>query len=322
VPDQGREESPDGYEATTSGDTTYSVKLGFVAAPENPEKIARELASELPHLLGKQVDERVSWEVSVIVDPLTGADRKAPEILDVCRDRRLEEGWDLAACLTDHPVYRSGRLVVADASAERGVALVSMPVLGVTRLRPRAREATLQLVEELYTRIPELGRDTAPAGANESGTGAAEADTSEARRVGQRPRHLVARRLTELVAPFRRVEPPDEDMKDTDLDARLAAPGVPGRLRLRSGMVLANRPWRLYPSFKGTIAAAFATSAYALVITTLWILSDSVGLWRHLLLMVTAIVAMVVWIIVAPPVGDPGVGRSGSGSCSTTALPC
>ena len=35
------------------------------------------------------------------------------------------------------------------------------------------------------------------------------------------------------------------------------------------------------------------------MITTLWILSDSVGFWRLLLLMITAIVAMVVWIIVA-----------------------
>ncbi len=64
-------------------------------------------------------------------------------------------------------------------------------------------------------------------------------------------------------------------------------------------MVLANRPWKLFPSFKGTLAAAFATGAYALVITTLWILADSVGWARLLLLMVTAMVAMVVWLIVA-----------------------
>jgi hypothetical protein len=298
VPDQGQEGHPDGGEDTTSGDTTYSVKLGLVAAPEVPEKVAREFASELPGLLGRQVDGRVSWRVSVAVDPLTGAERKAPEILDACRDRRLEEGWDLAVCLTDLPVYRGGRLVVADASAGRGAALVSMPVLGVTRLRPRTREATLQLVEELYTRIPELGKDTALPGTDESGTDVA-ADAAEDRRAGHRPRQLVARRLVELVAPFRRVEPPDEDMKDMDVDARFAAPGVPGRLRLLSGMVLANRPWKLFPSFKGTLAAAFATGAYALVITTLWLLSDSVGFWRLVLLMVTAIVAMVVWIIVA-----------------------
>jgi hypothetical protein len=31
-------------------------------------------------------------------------------------------------------------------------------------------------------------------------------------------------------------------------------------------MVLANRPWKMLPAFKGAIAAAFATGAYALVI--------------------------------------------------------
>lgn len=46
-------------------------------------------------------------------------------------------------------------------------------------------------------------------------------------------------------------------------------------------------------------ASCAATGAYALVITTLWILADSVGFWRLLLLMVTAMVAMVVWLIVA-----------------------
>ena len=84
-----------------------------------------------------------------------------------------------------------------------------------------------------------------------------------------------------------------------DVDARFAATGPLGHLGLWSGMVLANRPWKMLPAFKGAIAAAFATGAYALVITTLWLLADSVGWARLLLLMVTAIVAMVAWIIVA-----------------------
>jgi hypothetical protein len=88
-------------------------------------------------------------------------------------------------------------------------------------------------------------------------------------------------------------------MAAMDVDARFAATGPLGHIGLWSGMVLANRPWRMLPAFKGAIAAAFATGAYALVITTLWLLADSVGWGRLLLLMVTAIVAMVAWIIVA-----------------------
>jgi len=64
-------------------------------------------------------------------------------------------------------------------------------------------------------------------------------------------------------------------------------------------MVLANRPWKMLPAFKGAIAAAFATGAYALVIPSIWLLADAVGWARLVLLMVAAIVAMVAWIIVA-----------------------
>jgi hypothetical protein len=248
------------------------VTLGLIPAPDIPEKIAEELASELPDLLRSRVDGGVSWDVPVVVDPLTGTDREAPEILDECREKMLSEGWDLALCLTDLPVYRGGRLVAADVSSERGVAGLSLPAMGALRLRPRSREATLRLAQELYEKVHEP-----------------EADATLKR----------SPRSTGFVGPFRRVDPPDEDMAAMDVDARFAATGPLGHIGLWSGMVLANRPWRMLPAFKGAIAAAFATGAYALVITTLWSLADSVGWARLLLLMVTAIVAMVAWIIVA-----------------------
>jgi hypothetical protein len=249
-----------------------AVTLGLIAAPDIPEKIAKELASELPDLLAKHVDGGVSWEVPVVVDPLTGTDREVPEILDACRERRLSEGLDLAVCLTDLPVYRSGTLVAADVSAKRGVAGLSLPALGATRLRTRARELTLRLARELYERTKEHGPDDPPARGSKA---------------------------TGSVGSFRRVDTPDEDMKAMDVDARFVAPGALGRLRLWSGMVLANRPWRMLPAFKGAIAAAFATGAYVLAISSMWLLGDAMGFWRLLALMVVAIVAMVVWIIVA-----------------------
>ena len=139
-----------------------SVVLGLIPAPDIPEKIATELASELPELLAKRIDGSVSWKVPVLVDPLTGTDREAPEILDECRQRMLGKGWDLAVCLTDLPVYRAGTLVAADVSAKRGVAGVSLPALGALRLHPKARKLTLQLAGELYDRTKEPGRTILP----------------------------------------------------------------------------------------------------------------------------------------------------------------
>jgi hypothetical protein len=259
---------PDRYRSERAG----SVSLGLIPAPDIPEKIARELASQLPELLTNRVDGDVGWEVPVVVDPLTGTDREAPEILDECRERMLREGWDLAVCLTDLPVCRSGTLVAADMSAGRGVASLSLPALGAMRLRPRVRELTLQLAGELYERTKEPGADDPPAR-------------------GSQP--------TGSVGSFRRVDPPDEDMKAMDVEARFASPGVLGHLRLWSGMVLANRPWRMLPAFKGAIAAAFATGAYVLAISSMWLLADAVGFLRLFALMAVAIVAMVAWIIIA-----------------------
>jgi hypothetical protein len=117
---------PDGARSARGG----FAAVGLIAAPDIPERIAKEIATDLRKLLGRHVDDRVSWNVSVVVDPLTGTDREAPEILDVCHGRLRQEGWDLAVCLTDLPVYRSGRLVVADVSAQRKVGSLSLPALG------------------------------------------------------------------------------------------------------------------------------------------------------------------------------------------------
>jgi hypothetical protein len=262
---------PDRYRSGRS-ERAGCVTLGLIPAPDIPETMARDLAPQLPKLLENRVDGDVSWEVPVVVDPLTGTDREVPEILDVCRERMLGEGWDLAICLTDLPVYRDGTLVAADVSAKRGVAGLSLPAMGAMRLRPKARDLTLQLAGELYERTKERGTDDLPD-------------------LGTQPKGSLG--------SFRRVDPSDEDMKAMDVDARFAAPGALGHLRLWSGMVLANRPWKMLPAFKGAIAAAFATGAYVLAISSMWLLADAVGLWRLLALMVAAIVAMVAWIIVA-----------------------
>src|SRR5215208_5303656 len=262
---------PDRYRSGRS-ERAGCVTLGLIPAPDIPETMSRELAPQLPKLLENRVDGDVSWEVPLVVDPLTGTDREGPEILDVCRERMLGEGWDLAICLTDLPVYRDGTLVAADVSAKRGVAGLSLPAMGAMRLRPKARDLTLQLAGELYERTKERGTDDPP----DPGT-----------------------QPTGSLGSFRRVDPSDEDMKAMDVDARFAAPGALGHLRLWSGMVLANRPWKMLPAFKGAIAAAFATGAYVLAISSMWLLADAVGFWRLLALMAVAIVAMVVWIIVA-----------------------
>jgi hypothetical protein len=296
LPHEEQQRSFDDQDAAQSTRPAHAdyVVLGLLPAPEIPEKIAEELSSELPELLSERVDDRVAWEVSVVCDPLTGSEPDAVRVIDAGHERMLEEGWDLAICITDLPLRKYGQPVVAAVSTARKVAVISLPPMGVTLLHRRAREGIVQLVNELYEGSPELSRADGEERDDDEEVGAG-ANAGEAPRPSQRPHQLVKRRLSELVSPIRRITPTDDDV----VDVRFVSPTIRGHLRLLGGMVLANRPWRLFTTMKSALAAAFATAAYALVMPTIWQMADSLGWVRLSGLMILSIVAMIAWIIVA-----------------------
>jgi hypothetical protein len=69
------------------------------------------------------------------------------------------------------------------------------------------------------------------------------------------------------------------------------------RLRLLSGMVRANRPWRLVTGLSKVLAGAFATGAVALATSTIWMFADTMGPWRMSGATVLSITAMILWLI-------------------------
>ncbi|QSE72560.1 hypothetical protein [Rhodococcus sp. PSBB049] len=78
---------------------------------------------------------------------------------------------------------------------------------------------------------------------------------------------------------------------------RYFAPSGLRRLRLLSGMVRANRPWRLVTGLSKVLVGAFATGAIALATSTIWLFADTMGPWRMSAATVLSIVAMVLWLI-------------------------
>jgi hypothetical protein len=84
---------------------------------------------------------------------------------------------------------------------------------------------------------------------------------------------------------------------DSDGDLRYTSPPFRGHLRLLSGMVYANRPWLLFPSFKTAVATAFATGGYGLIFTTLWEIGNVYGYTRLVVLMFASMIILAVWII-------------------------
>ena len=112
--------------------------LGLLAAPGLSTEIAEELAADLPPLLAERVTDAVSWRVPVLTEPEATHLTSGVDAIDLGRERMLRHGWDLAVCVTDAPLRIGRRLIVADASATHGVALIPLPALGAMQTRRRA----------------------------------------------------------------------------------------------------------------------------------------------------------------------------------------
>ena len=85
-------------------------------------------------------------------------------------------------------------------------------------------------------------------------------------------------------------------MQDGDVVRYVAAPAL-SRLRLLTGMVYANRPWRLAAGMSKAMMAAFATGAVSLIYPTMWQLSATMGPWRLGTATTLASAAMLAWLI-------------------------
>jgi hypothetical protein len=140
---------------------------------------------------------------------------------------------------------------------------VNIPAFGATLLKPRVRKAAVALIGDIAEEALE-GRNQAE---------------------GRRP--------TEVLASIRR-----ETVADARAEVRYLMPAGLGHIRLLSGMVRANRPWRAFTGLSSAVVAAFGTGAYALLSTSIWQLSGQLGWPRLGAIMVCAVTAMVAWLII------------------------
>jgi hypothetical protein len=237
------DESPAGSSAAPP---RTQIAIGLIAAPGLPAELAEELAADLRERLEADYPEG-GWDVPVVTDGLLTPPAAATELIDAAHDRLLREDWELAICLTDMPLRIGRHTVAGHASPTHRVALISVPALGPTRLRRRVLETALGLVEVVIGEVIGVEDD------------------------GDRPsrRERFRQRLVDLS------ELADEDPSHGPTG--LAALVSGGRLRLLSGMVRANRPWRLAPRLYRALFAALATLAFGLVQSDIWSISESLG---------------------------------------------
>src|SRR6201996_2578808 len=177
-----------------------TVKLGLIVSPGIDQLAADELAAELGAALAERYPE-VEWELDVLTDPLAEPPVHLTELVSAARRLLLEADWDLAVAITELPLRLAHRTLLSHASRTHGVALVSLPALGVVKRRRRLYDVVAETVGRL------VGDRERGGAAGVSGA-----------RLG------VERRLTELAG--------DVDDDDEDGGAVFVARVISGNLRL------------------------------------------------------------------------------------------
>ncbi|MFI0237698.1 hypothetical protein [Streptomyces sp. NPDC016845] len=244
--------------------------VALLADPDAPTDVARRMARVLPaRLAGKSGPDR-RFDVEVVSEPFTSGSEDPPTLMSRIRDRARAENWDVVVALTDLPLHADGHTLLADVSHEHGLALLSLPPLGGLRQQTRARQAVEETVLGLVRAQVEKG-EAAP-------------------------------RRRSLPTPFARrfasIHPEPSGGDEQTADLRYVVRGRRGHLRVLSGMVRANRPWRLVPGLSKALAAALATGAVATVNSTVWSLAEALSVPRLIIATVGSLATMIGWLIV------------------------
>lgn len=260
---------------------TRRIRLGLVTEPGVPQQVAESVAGRLPGMLGDQWD----CVVEVEVDPVAAGQHDVLDILQALADQTAQHAWDYAICVTDLPLRRHRRPVLAEINRVDGVAVVALPSLGGVQTQRRARQLVARILDELTT----------PSHA------AAEQSTHAAQRGLQS-------RWSRLVAPIHRQE---TTFDQGAVDVRYLATRRRGRVRLVTGMVRTNRPWRLIFGMSSALAAAVAASAFGLSSSTIWQLATGLEVTREVGAAVASILLLVGWLIAAHRLWErPSTSRS------------
>ncbi|WP_052809910.1 GtrA domain-containing protein [Streptomonospora alba] len=254
-----------------------AATVGVVADPvAAPAQVAGHVARTLPDLLSEQVDPDRDWQVDVRREQLPPSDESHTAMMEVASERIQEHGWDIAVCITDVVLRSEGHPIVADASHDRCVIVVSLPALGGMSLRRNVRGVIAQLIADMIN-----------------------ADTRVKLHRRYPPKE---HRLSALSRRFSRVVP-----EQPGIDTRILASR--GDARLLVGMVRTNRPWQLVFGLTGPLVGAFAFSAFYTINATVWELATAMGLPRLIAAAVGSVVVMVAWLIIYHRLWEPTRNR-------------
>lgn len=244
--------------------------VGLVADPGLPTEIAEQICDTLPDLLSAAVSAEVNWEVKVLTRELPLDDHGQIVIWKHGDKITSKEGWDFMVCLSDMARTLDSRFVISDVNHAHRAGLVSLPALGPIRLRQHASNGVVRVLRVLLDDSLQPERTSGSDG-------------------------RALRRLTGNVRSPVRQETTDEHGHTISY---LPLRGGRGNIRMLSGMVRINRPWRLVPSLSSAFAAAAATAAFGVFFSGIWSLADTMTPLRLIIINFLSVAAMIAWLII------------------------
>lgn len=203
----------------------------------------------------------LTWDVVVLREELGDEDDDALDLLEITRDRMLDEDWDIAVGVT------AGTLQLGRHTRTEQVSPVhAAGVLSLAHLEEPPVHAVARVVGEILGIDPD---DDAPSAAD---------------------RRSAARWARQLA----------DDVEHRERENPLAyAARVTGRnMRMLAGTVRANKPWTLAVSLTRSTSTALATGALTLTTTDLWMLSAEYNGVQMAVLGAVAVLAVTLSLIV------------------------
>jgi uncharacterized membrane protein len=255
----------------------HTVDLGLLVTPALDDDMG-SLADDVEQELARRYPG-VDWQIRAVRDPLVPPPARLADVFDAARMRLLDRNWDLAVHVTELPLRVSHRPVVTHTSRTHGVAIVSLPALGL-------KQSSQHLVQTIADAIGIfVGDDTDSGGAIRG---------SDAGRI--------QRRWVELAS--------DVDDSDALADAALLQRVVTGNIRLLIGMVRANHPWRLATSLSRTLVGAVGVGAFAIVTSDVWRIGAQISPVKLVLACLATVAASVGTLIAVHGLWERALDRS------------
>lgn len=246
-----------------------NIKVGLIVAPNTAEKITKKCLEVLPDYLKKLIPQ-VDFEFEIESNVVIGSAEHVDRCIDYAYKKKRKNEWDYSICITDLPSFSNNKTVLSDINLQKQTAMVSLPALGVFRIKHKLCSIIMDIVSYIYETSKNKFRNSP---------------------------------FKKFFSPKIKGVTPTNKFPNNDIYIYNST--VMGMTKTILGMTYANEPWKAVISFKKVIALGLATGTYISIFSTPWQLSVEYEWPRFVILMLLSFIGMVGWLVYAHNFWEP-----------------